>query len=166
MFYRVHQFTQAFFPRIESEEYNWAFKILSPEAILLFKKQSRPEQRHALDVAKSLLNMKYNLTDFDLQNLLIAALLHDCGKSLINLRLWQRVYIVLMQKMPQTLWMLFENGPACLAQPLKISALHPKWGEQLAQEAALNPQICCLIREHHNPHTELGRLLAKSDNEH
>ena len=166
MNYRIYQFCKAVFPRIDSAEYNWALQILTPEAIILFNKQSRSEQRHALDVAQSLLTKKCNFTDMDRQNILTAALLHDCGKSTIELYLWQRVYIVLMQKLPQGLWALLEKGPALLAQPLKVDDLHPIWGEQLAKEAALNNHICCLIREHHNPQTELGRLLALADNEH
>ncbi len=62
MFYRVHQFTHAFFPRIDSSEIKWAMDNLSPEAYSLFLKQSRSEQRHALDVAQSIMNNKQVLS--------------------------------------------------------------------------------------------------------
>jgi hypothetical protein len=166
MLYRVHQFIQAFFPQIDSAEIKWAIDFLSPEAGSLFLKQSRSEQRHALDVAQCILENRPAVPYFDFQNLLAAALLHDCGKSIVSIRLWQRVFIVLMQKMPQPLWSYLETRRTGFALPLKIAAKHAFWGECLARKAGLNPEICLLIREHHTPKTELGRILARADNMH
>ncbi len=166
MYYRVYQFIHAFFPHIDSAEIKWAVDNLSPEASSLFFQQSRPEQRHALDVAKSLMNNQHDFTPSDFQNLLTAALLHDCGKSVVSIRLWQRVFIVLMQKMPPRLWAHLESGSTFLALPLKISTKHPIWGENLAWKAGLNPAICRLIREHHKPQTDLGCILERADNAH
>ena len=166
MYYRVLQFTHAFFPHIDSSEMKWAVDNLSPEACSLFFKQSRPEQRHALDVAKSLMNDQRDLTKLDFQNLLTAALLHDCGKSVVSIHLWQRVFIVLMQKMPPTMWSRLEQGSTFLALPLKIATKHAIWGGHLARKAGLNPVICRLIREHHTPQTDLGRILERADNAH
>ncbi|HEY8911613.1 MAG TPA: HD domain-containing protein [Desulfosporosinus sp.] len=166
MYYRVHQFIHAFFPLISSSEIKWAIDNLSPEACSLFFNQSRPEQRHAIDVAKSIMPVQHDLTQSDFHTLLTAALLHDCGKSVVPLRLWHRVYIVLMQKMPQTLWSRLEQSPTFLAIPLKTAAQHSIWGEDLAQKAGLSADVCRLIREHHTPQTDLGRILAKADNAH
>jgi hypothetical protein len=166
MYYRIHQFINAFFPCIDSTEIKWAVDNLSPEACSLFFRQSRSEQRHAINVAKSLMNDKNAYTHFDFQNLLTAALLHDCGKSVITIHLWHRVFIVLMQKMPQSIWSRLEQGPTFLALPLKIATLHAIWGENLAKKAGLNPDICLLIREHHTPQTDLGRILERADNAH
>ena len=166
MFYRVHQFTHAFFPQIDSSEIKWAMDNLSPEAYSLFLKQSRSEQRHALDVAQSIKNNKLALSYSDFQNLLTAALLHDCGKSIVSIRLWHRVFIVLMQKMPQHIWSRLETSHTVFALPLKVAKHHATWGEGLARKAGLNPKICLLIREHHTPKTKLGRILERADNEH
>ena len=166
MYYRVLQFIHAFFPNIDSSEIKWVGNNLTPEACSLFMKQSRPEQRHALDVAKSLMNDQHDFTQADFQNLLTAALLHDCGKSIVSISLWQRVFIVLMQKMPEPLWSRLERSSTFLALPLKIAAKHAIWGEDLARKAGLNPDICRLIREHHTPQTDLGRILERADNAH
>lgn len=166
MFYRVHQFFKAFFPRIKPSEIKWITDNLSPEACLLFLRQSRSEQRHALDVAQSILTDNYALSYSGFHDLLTAALLHDCGKSLVSIRLWQRVFIVLMQKMPRTIWSRLESGHTVFALPLKIATQHAAWGACLAQQAGLNPEICLLIREHHTPTTELGRILERADNAH
>ena len=166
MFYRVHQFIHATFPHIDSSEITWALHNLPPAARSLFLKQSLSEQSHAVDVAQSLMKEKNSLTLSSFQNLLAAALLHDCGKSKVSNRLWHRVFIVLMQKMPQSIWSRFERSHTVFATPLKTSSQHAIWGANLAQRAGLNPVICLLIHEHHNPKTELGRILESADNAH
>lgn len=166
MFYRVHQFVQAIFPKIDSSEVKWAMDNLSPEACSLFLKQARSEQRHALDVAKGITKYKHAVSNSEFQNLLTAALLHDCGKSIVSIRLWHRVFIVLMQKMPQPFWTRLESSQTIFALPLRIATQHASWGGCLAQKAGLNAEICLLIREHHTPKTELGCILASADNAH
>jgi len=166
MFYRVHQFIHVIFPHIDSLEITWALDNLPPEACSLFLKQSRSEQRHALDVAQSLMKEKNTLTLSNFQDLLAGALLHDCGKSKVCNCLWHRVFIVLMQKMPQSIWSRLERSHTVFATPLKTASQHAIWGGNLAQRAGLNPVICLLIREHHSPKTRLGRILESADNAH
>jgi hypothetical protein len=166
MFYRVHQFVQAFFPDIRITEIAELTEILSPQAKTLFLKQSRAEQRHALDVTKDLMSYEDTLLPNDFHDLITAALLHDCGKTLLPIRLWQRVYIVMMQQMPQSLWDRLEKGPKFLAGPLKTASYHALWGSNLAQNSGLNSRVCLLIREHHAPSNKLSHLLFKADNEH
>lgn len=166
MFYRVQQFIHAIVPRVEPSEITWALENLSPEAGSLFLKQSQTEQRHALDVAQSLMKDQNFFTLSDFRNLLVAALLHDCGKSKVNTRLWHRVFIVLMQKMPPSYWSRLERSHTVFATPLLTASQHAIWGSNLAQRAGLNSAICLLIREHHSPKTELGRMLQSADNAH
>ncbi len=166
MLYRVHQFIQAIFPKIDSLEITWALDNLPPDAHSLFLKQSLSEQRHALDVARSLMKEKSVLTLSDFHNLLAAALLHDCGKSNVTTRLWHRVFIVLMQKLPTYIWSRLERSHTIFATPLQTASQHAIWGSTLAQGAGLNSIICLLICEHHSPKTELGRILANADNMH
>jgi hypothetical protein len=166
MFYRVHQFMKAIFSKIDSSEITWALNNLPPGSGSLFLKQSRSEQRHALNVAQSIMKEQPTLSVSNYQNLLAAALLHDCGKSRICNRLWHRVFVVLMQKMPQPIWFRLERSHTIFATPLKTASQHAIWGCNLAREAGLNPVICYLIYEHHNPKTALGRILQSSDNTH
>lgn len=166
MFYRVHQFMHSLFPHLERSKITWALDNLPPEACSLFLKQSLSDQRHALDVAQSLIKEKSTLTLTDFQNLIVAALLHDCGKSMVINRLWHRVFIVLMQKMPQAIWSRLERSHTVFSTPLKTASQHAIWGGNLAQSAGLNPVICRLIHEHHSPKTELGRILESADSMH
>lgn len=166
MIYRVLQFIRAMFPHIDPKDVEWALKQLSPEASNLFLQQSPPDQRHAIDVAKSIIKARSPISIDDFKNLVTAALLHDCGKSVIFLHLWHRVFIVLIQKTPNTLKERLENGHIIVSLPLKVDKRHALWGAQLTEQAGLNPEICQLIREHHNPKTDLGRLLEQADNKH
>lgn len=165
MIYRVLQFAHAIFPNLNPKDIEWALKYLTPAASVLFLQQSLPEQRHAIDVTKSILKAKHPLSMDDFKNLVIAALLHDCGKSVLSIRLWQRVFIVLIQKIPKSLRSRIESGHSIFAYPLKIETRHALWGGYLAEDAGLNLVICQLIREHHNPKTKLGFLLKQADNQ-
>ena len=166
MFYRVHQFRHAIYSHIDSSEIVWALDNLPPVACSLFLKQSLSDQRHALDVAQSIMKEINTLNCPNFQDLIAAALLHDCGKSIVCNRLWHRVFIVLMQKMPQSIWSRLERSHTIFATPLKTASQHALWGGNLAQRAGLNPLICLLIHEHHSPKSELGRILESADNAH
>jgi hypothetical protein len=161
MFYRARQFWQAIFPRINSEELNWALNKLPPTAASLFMQQSLTEQRHAIDVAYDLW-----LTHAEYPNLIIAALLHDCGKSRYPLNVWERIYIVLLQRAPlKARERLLQSRPL-FSSPLRTALDHPIWGATLALELGLDDEIIALIQYHHNPRTPLGRLLYEADNRH
>lgn len=166
MIYRVVQFTHVIFPHIDSKDIQWALKFLSPEASRLFLQQSLPDQRHGIDVTQSIIKARHPISIDDFKTLIIAALLHDCGKSLIFIHLWHRVFIVLIKKAPQSLKSRLESGHSMFSIPLKIDTRHALWGGYLAAQAGLNPMVCQLICDHHNPKTVLGRLLEQADNKH
>lgn len=159
MLYRVHQFWQALHPTIKKEELEWALSLLPACAVPLFKSQPLPEQRHALDVA-------LDLWDSSIQDshLLIAALLHDCGKCRHPLKVWERIFIVLLQKAPSQLWNALASSQSSISILLQTAEEHPHWGAIKALEIGLDPEIAKLIREHHNPNSEAGYLLYLADN--
>ena len=161
MIYRIRQFWYALRPKINSNELRWAQSILPTSAFSLFINQSMPEKRHALDVAKDLF-----LSHPNDPNLLIAAFLHDCGKSQNALKLWERIYIVLLQKAPRKTWSLLLRSHSVLSSPLRTAQEHPIWGAEMARNAGLNEEIVQLILNHHNPKTSEGQLLYEADNRH
>jgi HD-GYP domain-containing protein (c-di-GMP phosphodiesterase class II) len=149
-------------------EIEWAAKTLPASAFSLFRKQALPEQSHALAVIKSLKKARksLDLNSEEYENLIIAALLHDCGKSLVKLHLWQKILIVLINACPLQINKYIEAKPGFLTLTINIAHQHAKWGESLAKEAGLNQQICLLIRQHHCPKTKLGKILQENDNKH
>jgi len=164
MFYRLHQFWLALFPHLQPEELTWLDSTLDQAALSLFYSQPIADQRHALDVAKSLAAHKSSLNRDEYNLLLTAALLHDCGKSMANIHLWHRVFVVLMQNLPASVWVFLAKTPTPLASPLQMFSCHPAWGAELAAKAGLGPEICTLIQEHHCPSSRLGSLLFEADN--
>jgi len=160
MIYRIRQFWQALMPKISSKELNWALDILPSPAIPLFLAQSLAEQRHALDVTLDLWSASRN------PNLLIAALLHDCGKSKNPLNVWERIYIVLLQRAPRKAWDFFLRCSPFFSSPLYTAEKHPTWGAELALNIGLDVEIVELILHHHSPKTREGLLLYEADNRH
>ena len=187
LLYRVQQFWRAVFSRVKPEEITWALANLPPEAHGLFRGQAKAEIRHALDVAYDVAQnvvhdmtqdsdsvnvdltsatVNCDLTSAEHRNLVAAALLHDCGKSRIPIRLWHRVIIVFLQKLPPSALIRLKNNNNIFKPLLETTDHHAAWGCDLARAANLNEAVCALIAEHHAPCSKLGHLLAQADRRH
>lgn len=164
IFYRIKQFWRALNPSISAQEKIWLKNILPSPAFDLFFQQAQSEQRHALDVAHGLRPHLLNLSPKERKILLISALLHDCGKSLQRLYLWQRVFIVISEHLPKRIYQLLFHTFTFCSMPLELSRNHAAWGADLARNQGLDEEICTLIAEHHQPKTKLGKLLQAEDN--
>lgn len=170
MLYRIKQFYYALFAKVKKSEYAWVAKTLNNQEFALFSKQPLAEQRHAIDVALEIYNQQnlvkslYGIDQYN--NLLKAALLHDCGKSLIKYRLRHRVIIVLTRYLPEKYKNNLIKHRTALGRILLLDNLHPKWGRHLAAKAGANIDIQKLILNHHNPSNQVEQLLAKYDNKH
>lgn len=170
MMYRAKQLMDALCPKVSQSEYTWLYKELSPEEAVLFTRQPLTDQRHALDVAYDIRSQIDSIqSDYGPEgyhNLLHAALLHDCGKSLIALHLWQRIFIVLFDHFPAVIKKRIVGQRSPLDKTLIIYRHHPVWGKRLALRAGLSPDIQTLILNHHAPTSSLEELLYLADNRH
>jgi hypothetical protein len=170
LYQRIKRLYKVIFPAIKPEEIQQAAQILPVSAFALFCRQALPEQRHALDVADSLQRQGIflSLSVKEYGNLISAALLHDCGKSLVQIRLWQRVAISLLGACPWPFLKNYLRNRKChsgrFVLTLDIAEQHAEWGEFLAKQAGLNRHVCLLIRQHHSPCSKLGRILQEHDN--
>lgn len=170
MIYRFKQLYNALFTKIEPDEYQWLSKILAPAELVLFRKQALPEQRHALDVAYDIMSRQeeivktYNQEIFE--NFLFAALLHDCGKALVKLQLWQRIIIVAFGCLPPGLWHKIARQKNILGKTLLICQRHPAWGKRLTARAGVREEVQILIQNHHSPTNSVEQLLYQADNRH
>jgi hypothetical protein len=97
----------------------------------------------------------------------VAALLHDAGKSGGRLRLWHRVFIVLIRAVRTPLLdRLAADEPRGWRYPFFVHQHHPELGAELAQAAACSPTTVELIRRHQEPpasnplRTRQDKLLA------
>lgn len=141
---------------------------LSPTQTILFLRQSVGEQRHALTVIQRL-----RATNQHHPDLMAAALLHDVGKILYPLSVWERALAVLGQRFARGKWFEWANGAARgWRKAFVVAAQHAEWGAYLAAEANASPLTVDLIRYHHTPPTQapaylvpfLSALQAADDN--
>jgi putative nucleotidyltransferase with HDIG domain len=114
------------------------------------------EQAHSLHVFNQLRSQRQNPAGDLPLDLLVAALLHDVGKTRYPLRLWERVWIVIAQslfpgKAERLGWAgeLDQKTPRW-QRPLVVAAQHATWGAELADEAGISPLAVNLIRRHQN----------------
>jgi hypothetical protein len=163
--YRVRQFFLALRVAVDPRDVEQARSILTPKQMELFVGMQPSEQTHAVKVYRRLVEQGETSPD-----LLVAALLHDVGKSLSPLHLWDRVLIVLAREVfPERSrrWgSLPAQGDGGWRRAFLVAEQHPTWGAALAAEAGASPQTVALIRQHQEPAStavdvEIERLLSK-----
>lgn len=164
LLYRARQFRLALcgpWPPVSDETLS---PYLSPPLMAIFRRMTPAEQAHALSVFQRLQQAGYDQPD-----LLAAALLHDVGKSLSPLSVWDRVLIVLTKRFfPRQVQRWSEQSSHPLCRPFVVAARHPAWGADLAAAAGASPRTCDLIRSHQDNSILDDPLLAalqQADNE-
>jgi len=144
--YRSRQFWNALFgPRkhLTSE----LLLYLTPSQQQLFQRMQPSEQAHAFQLLKSLETAGQVQPD-----LLAAALLHDVGKTLHPLSIFDRVIIVLGKRLfPRRVMRWAEGAPKGLCLPFVVAEHHAQWGAELAADAGATPLTVELIRRHQEP---------------
>jgi hypothetical protein len=90
IFYRTRQFWQALGANLSPEDLDLVREVLAPSQRRLFEQLQMSEKVHSMKVLRALLDQGENHPD-----LLVAALLHDVGKSRFPLNMWDRILIVL-----------------------------------------------------------------------
>lgn len=154
--YRVMQFYQAVRAYLRPLDEQYAQQYLSPALLTLFRRMSRVEQQHGLELCRKLAAQGHQNPE-----LLSAALLHDVGKVVAPPRLWERVLVVLGEHYCPARASRWAEGPARGIRRGFVSRhRHPDWGAQLAAEAGAAPRTVALIQRHHSPPGEDQELSA------
>jgi HD domain len=143
---------------------------LSPALRDLFYTMRRSEQQHSISVLRTLRGWGY-----DDPSLMVAALLHDVGKTRASYHIWDRVLVVLLRiVIPWQVarWGYEVKEPVGWRRPFVISLQHPRWSAEFAQQAGADPLAVELIARHQRklrrapetPTEELILALQAADN--
>jgi len=129
---------------------------LTPAEQALFQRYSRSDQWHTYRVMKTLqASGQYQ------PPLLKAALLHDVGKSCVDLSAWERSWIVLVEIVwPRKAAAWGEYEPAGWRRPFVVKAQHPAWGAEMAAAAGSSPLVVELIRRHQDKGAKIAVTVA------
>jgi len=159
--YRSRQFWNALLSpgkRVTSEA---LLPHLTSAQLVLFRRMQPAEQLHAYQLFKLLEAAGQTAPD-----LLTAALLHDVGKILVPISIFDRIIIVvgnfLFRKAARR-WA--EGTPHGWHLPFVVAEQHAGWGADLVIQTGASPLTVELIRRHHdcpmqNPNSPAEHLLA------
>lgn len=140
--HRVRQFAGALRPRVDPAARDGACALLSHRERALFDAMMPRDQQHGLEVYARV-RAEAGPDDADL---LVAALLHDCGKG--RVALWQRVAHVLVGAVAAGLRarMAAEDGARWRTGMYRLLH-HPELGARLAADAGAATDVVRMIRD-------------------
>lgn len=168
--YRLWQFWQIVTAvPLEPSAHAEVAAILSPSELSLFKRFALNDQWHSYRVMKMLQEAGY-----DQPALLVAALLHDVGKTKLPLSIWERSLIVLASLLLPRQTAVWGQGEAMgWKRPFVVKMQHPAWSAEMVTAVGSDPQAIVLIQRHQDPiapgdqseEAQLLRLLQWADDQ-
>jgi len=142
--YRAGQFLHLLTAKRKREHRGFVYEILGPSLAALFFQMSDPDQAHSVRVYQTLADQRE-----DNEDLLMAALLHDVGKSLHPLRAWERSLVVVTNRiLPNQVLKWGQDEPHGWRKPFVVALQHPEWGAALVQQEGGSETLVSLIRYH------------------
>lgn len=131
-------------------------ELLSTAEQELFHRFSYADQWHSYRVLRALHNAGYNHPD-----LLVAALLHDIGKTLYPMNAWDRTLIVVGEALlPKRAAIWGQGSVDSWRRPFVVRAMHPAWGAAMARDAGSRTEVVELILRHQD---EIGEVRSGKD---
>lgn len=141
---RVRQFLQAFTGSMTSQDWSFLDAYLTPNLLRVFSAMSPRDQAHCVRVTRRLYDQGSRDPD-----LIAAALLHDAGKSLRPLSLFERVLIVLANPLRPSPDGRKPTKPSPgLRGAFETGDHHPEWGARLIHAAGGGERVVSLVRNH------------------
>lgn len=166
---RLRQGIRALLAFSQPIDYELLRMVLTPQQMALFCQLSRSEQLHSLNVLRTILAQQ----DYTPHDLALAALMHDVGKSLYRMSLWQKVMVVIARKSLPRLYYHWRTADtlADWRAPFVVSWRHPEWGARLLADTGASERAVWLVAHHQEPNTiwqehpysELLRRLQMAD---
>jgi hypothetical protein len=142
---RIRQGVRALFAFVRPLDHILAAEYLSPPLLALFAQMRRGEQLHSLNVLRAVLSQGQAPS-----TLAVAALLHDVGKTLYPLSVWQRTLAVLVRAfLPALFRRLSEGNPRPFwRRGFVVYVHHSAWSGELIARAGGSPDAAWLAAHH------------------
>lgn len=161
---RLRQLIAALTARITPDEQALLATVLRPNERRLFEQMPLFDRRHSLDVYQTLVQAGH----ID-QQLLKAALLHDCGKVDDDGRpiplLYYGLFVVLKALLPGLYWLAVRDGRGWW-RPFVVHAQHDQRSALLVEQAGGHPELVAILRDYGAGCTlQATHLLAWADNQ-
>ncbi len=173
MLNRVKQVFAALTAKITDGDKEFVNGRLSVQEQALFWRMNLPDQRHALNVAYTVLDMAKNRPGIDKEILVKSALLHDVGKVKGDVSTADKIITVLAHKfVPQWAerWGRFGRGSNIdnLRHAFYIYFNHAGRGAEMLKEIGVDRRIVEIVRKHHKTPAECDppelAILKAADN--
>ena len=169
--YRIQQGLRALFAFSQPVDHALAAQYLSPDLMTRFRQMRHSEQLHSLQVLRTV-QAQGCITD----DLAVAALLHDVGKSRYPFPVWQKTLVVLVKEIAPTWFQRLSSGDEAnfFQRPFVLSQHHPRWSADIVRPAGASDCAVWLV-EHHadpiaqwadHPWADLLACLQTADNAH
>lgn len=163
----VRRFWSSVWPAgVSAEDDRWARTHLSDREQRLWERMSGPDRRHAVAVAR---RVDHELGDEATGTILVAALLHDVGKTVADLGTYGRVVASLSATVAgEDTAPLWARGRG-FTRRVGLYLDYPTLGVDLLELAGSDPVVVAWSREHHWPpdqwsiDPEVGAVLAAAD---
>ena len=143
-----------------ADETTWVHEQLLPAERELWARMSRPDRRHAADVAR---RVERSLGHEASRPVLAAALLHDVGKVESGLRTYGRVVATLSAKVAGAGAAADWRRQRGFTRRVGLYLQHDQLGGDLLALAGSDPLTVAWAREHHRPEEEWTVPLATGE---
>jgi hypothetical protein len=151
IFYRGRQFWRGLRARPTRQGMAEAQEVLTPDLYNLFVRLQPSELAHTINVFRAVREQSQD------PELLAAALLHDIGKIVVPLALWEKIFIVLARNLGlESFFDRFNRGgrdtkTSGFSRGLVVAERHPPRGAEQAHQAGATRMVVQLIRPPQDP---------------
>lgn len=155
--YRIWQFWRSIWQaQLTVEDEEAISSVLNDRELVLFQRQTLQDKHHCLQVLRTLKKSGHKNED-----LLVAALLHDVGKTRSKMTRWDRSLVVLSEGVAPSLAERWAQGSGSgWSRPYVIKAKHAEWGAEEAAAAGSSELTVELIRRHHENLRSMEKLIV------
>ena len=157
----------------KAADLEWAESLLSERERNLFLRMNNPDRRHAVEVAR---RVDADLDDAALgddtarrDEVVVAALLHDVGKTAAGLSTYGRVVATLCRYAGGAAVAELWQDTRGFTRRVGLYIRYPVLGSEMLQIAESRPWVVAWSREHHLDEEEwslpipIGRVLVRAD---